>query len=173
MITEIIEREGRTFSNRSADKGGPTKFGVTQATLARWRGSPVTVEDVRALTEPEARRIYAAEYLRPWAWLPDERLRVLLVDWTVTSGLDDPTRGLQVAVHATLDGVLGAQTKRLAMAALEHDTGEVYRTVLIQRAELYMRIALDEPRLRVLMNAAQPLQVTFLRGWIRRVLAFI
>ena len=33
LINEIINREGRKFTNLPADKGGPTKFGITQKTL--------------------------------------------------------------------------------------------------------------------------------------------
>ena len=37
-------------------------MGITQGTLAAWRGRPVSIEEVRALTEEEAREIYRANY---------------------------------------------------------------------------------------------------------------
>jgi lysozyme family protein len=58
LITELIEREGREYSNRAADRGGPTKFGVTQKTLSIWRRRPVSALEVEALEEWEARKIY-------------------------------------------------------------------------------------------------------------------
>lgn len=62
IISGIIEREGSTYTNDPADAGGPTKYGITQATLAGWRGRPVSPEEVAALTEGEARQIYLHRY---------------------------------------------------------------------------------------------------------------
>jgi lysozyme family protein len=59
IISGVIQREGGgKYTNNPADKGGPTKFGITLATLQRWRKRPVTAADVEALTESEARQIY-------------------------------------------------------------------------------------------------------------------
>jgi len=66
IIAGIIEREGSKFTNNKNDAGGPTKYGVTWRTLARYRRTPVAAEDVAALTESEARAIYYDEYvIRP------------------------------------------------------------------------------------------------------------
>ena len=54
MIDRLLEREGG-FVNHPADRGGATNWGVTQGTLAAWRGYPVSVADVHALTRDEAR----------------------------------------------------------------------------------------------------------------------
>jgi hypothetical protein len=61
MIDDILAREGG-FVNHPADRGGPTNFGVTQATLASWRGREATIDDVRSLTIDEARDIYRTKY---------------------------------------------------------------------------------------------------------------
>jgi lysozyme family protein len=50
------------YSNDPRDPGGPTNMGVTQKTLAAWRGEPVSAADVKALTLDEARKIYKAQY---------------------------------------------------------------------------------------------------------------
>ncbi len=44
------------------DPGGATNFGITQATLARWRKRQVTKSEVAAMTYEEAKDIYFAEY---------------------------------------------------------------------------------------------------------------
>ena len=50
------------YTNDPNDPGGPTKFGITQQTLAIWRGDSVTAEDVQALTINEATAIYGTKY---------------------------------------------------------------------------------------------------------------
>ncbi len=59
VISGVIQREGGgKYTNNPADKGGPTKFGITLDTLAHWRNRPTTAADVQALTEAEARQVY-------------------------------------------------------------------------------------------------------------------
>ena len=63
-ITLTIEREGgAAYTNRGDDRGGPTKYGITQGMLARARGHEVAAADVEALTEAEARTIYREKVL--------------------------------------------------------------------------------------------------------------
>ncbi len=111
LIDDILVREGG-FVDHPADRGGPTHYGITQATLSRWRQQPVTVQDVQALTLEEARAIYRHDYIeRPgFLRIPDERLRALLVDWGVHSGPQTAIRALQRVLGVRLDGVLGPQT---------------------------------------------------------------
>ena len=58
-LQHIFKMEGG-FSNDPADHGGPTNWGITQATLAHWRGDPSA--DPRTLTLDETRAIYHANY---------------------------------------------------------------------------------------------------------------
>ena len=61
LIDALIEREGG-YVNNSADKGGPTKFGITEA-VARAQGYAGTM---RSLPREEAAEIYKRIYwLRP------------------------------------------------------------------------------------------------------------
>ncbi|MGK9336087.1 glycoside hydrolase family 108 protein [Sinorhizobium meliloti] len=51
------------YSNVKTDRGGPTKYGVTHATLAAHRGvKAVTAEQVRAMSREEATDIYRRSY---------------------------------------------------------------------------------------------------------------
>jgi lysozyme family protein len=68
-IEAIIDREGG-FASHPKDKGGPTKFGITMPTLARWRKRPVTEDDIRDMQRPEAREIYLSYYIIPLADTP-------------------------------------------------------------------------------------------------------
>ena len=62
-ITRTLQLEG-DYSNRATDAGGPTKYGITLATLQEWRGaSPVlTAADVEQLGEAEADAIYSTRW---------------------------------------------------------------------------------------------------------------
>jgi lysozyme family protein len=61
MIHDVIRREGG-FVDHPADRGGPTKFGITQKTLSRALGRQATTEDVRRLTREIAAEIYRRTY---------------------------------------------------------------------------------------------------------------
>jgi lysozyme family protein len=84
IIDALIRREGG-FVDHKDDKGKATKYGITQATLAEWLGRPASVDDVKALTEHEAREIYREEYItRPgFLGIENEAVRALAVDCAV------------------------------------------------------------------------------------------
>lgn len=66
ITQQILQEEGAQYTDNPADSGGPTKYGVTQATLAQWRGHPVTPQDVQNLTADEAGQIARQIYfVRP------------------------------------------------------------------------------------------------------------
>lgn len=53
----LLEREGNgQYTDRAADRGGPTRWGVTAAALGAWRklGRPATAQEVQALGRDEA-----------------------------------------------------------------------------------------------------------------------
>lgn len=62
-IDHILRVEGAAYTNHPSDRGGPTKYGITLATLSRVRGRTMTAADVQRLTEKEARDIYYQQYV--------------------------------------------------------------------------------------------------------------
>lgn len=58
IISRIIEREGDVFTNDPSDSGGPTRFGITQASLSEFLGRPALVSDVMMLDRPQAVEFY-------------------------------------------------------------------------------------------------------------------
>lgn len=88
-IDAILVREGG-FVDRTDDKGGATNFGITQTTLRDWRGHAVSKEDVRALTQTEARAIYRKNYIELPGFdkITDERLFNLVIDCAVNHGVE-------------------------------------------------------------------------------------
>lgn len=85
ILADLLRREGGYVSHPQ-DPGGCTNFGITRLTLQDWRGRDVTCDDVRNLTETEAREIYRAKYLRPFDGLPPE-IKPQVVDIAVNSGV--------------------------------------------------------------------------------------
>lgn len=57
LLTELIDREGG-YVNHPADRGGPTKYGITEQ-VARAYGYHL---DMRAMTEAQAKAIYRERY---------------------------------------------------------------------------------------------------------------
>jgi lysozyme family protein len=159
IIDEILSAEGG-YVDDPADRGGCTNFGITLATLAEWRGGEVDCEDVRALTETEARDIYYNEYIqRPgFDRLPRE-IQPLMVDSAVQHGPRAVIKWLQKAVGAAPDGVIGPQTINAVMGSdLEH----VHNSVLAKRVRFYGAIISNDHS-----------QARFAEGWMNRVTKFL
>lgn len=162
IISHIFEAEGGDkFTNDPSDAGGPTKFGITQDTLAAHRGHPVTAEDVKNLQEPEARDIAYARYIvKPgFARINDPGLRYALVDFSYLFGADDSIPALQEIVGTAADGQLGPKT---AAAANSAELRHVINMLAVKRVKLHAS--------RVVQNESQ---LRFLRGWVNRATSFI
>ena len=160
ILDDIIRREGG-FVDHPADRGGPTKYGITQRTLSEWLKREATREDVESLTEPAARSIYFDLYLREprFNQIEDERLRALVVDSGVNHGVRRAAKWLQRAAGVADDGIVGPRT----LAAVNgSDSAALYRKVLAQRAIFYGKIITNDPS-----------QAVFAHGWMRRLAEFI
>lgn len=104
------------FVDDPADPGGATRYGITRGTLAKWRGRPVTAEEVSQLPVSEAKRIYEV-----WYWdavsgndlpLP---LALLVFDWGINSGPARAAIRLQKVANTfgkrlVVDGAIGPAT---------------------------------------------------------------
>lgn len=151
-LAQVLRHEGG-YVDHPADPGGATNLGITLATLAAWRGKPVTKQDVRDLTVAEAGEIYRARY-----WLPirgdalPPGVDLAVFDAAVNSGPMRAAKWLQSVLGVAQDGEIGLQT----LAALARAPGPV--TVITD---------LCDARMRYLRGL--PTWSTFGRGWTRRV----
>lgn len=162
IISHIFESEGGAkYTDDPLDPGGSTKFGITQRTLARYRGRAVTAQDVKDLQEPEARDIAYAFYFVEHGIdrITNPHLRYALVDFTYLFGADDSIPALQEIVGTAPDGKLGPKTAAAANAA---EPRRVINLLAVKRVKLHAaRVVSNETQLR------------FLRGWINRATSFI
>lgn len=140
IIAAIIKREGgEKYTNNPADRGGPTKYGITLATLTRWRGYTCNAGDVEALTEAEAYKIYRKVYLEDTgiSRIQSVELRAQVLDAAVNHPAVQAIRMLQRALGVPDDGVIGPTT----LAAIPYlDPRRICVRFLAQRIRFYGRI---------------------------------
>jgi len=170
MIDNILRREGG-YVWHEADRGGPTNFGVTLATLRRWRGDPtLTAADVRALTRDEAREIYRSDYLgEPGIDRLPQSLQLQLFDMSINHGPSKVVQLLQEVLDAlgthvvAVDGAIGPQTVNAAYRSVrKRSEVEVNNAVARRQVRFYEAIVDSRPSQRV-----------FLKGWLRRAREFV
>lgn len=164
IIDRIIEREGGDkYTDRPSDRGGPTKFGVTQRAWREYRArhAEPLPEHVRDLTLEHARQFYWIEHVAPFEWIADDALRELAVDCSVNHGRTRATKWLQEAAGVVADGAIGPKTR----AAVNTKASVVYAKLLRRRFKFYAEIASDQ-------LPADP-DLPNLRGWISRGCEFI
>lgn len=160
IITAILQREGG-YVDHPEDGGGPTNHGITQGTLTGWRGRPVSVDDVKNLSETEARSIYRQRYiLDPGLFkVKDDKLRAFLVDSAVNHGPKNAIKMFQRCLKIKDDGVFGNATFAAMVSA---DPGTLYRAVMAERLRFYGRLITNDHT-----------QAAFAAGWLSRVASFV
>jgi lysozyme family protein len=167
-IGVILAHEGGSkYTNIPEDRGGPTKWGITQRTLAGWRGRPVTADEVKSLTEIEAADIYRNRYWRKCRCdeIKDQTIATKVFDIAVNLGVmrhgEDAAEILQRAVNCCsppaslrIDGWIGDQT----IAAVN----------LCEPARLVDALCMEQRNYYLELIAERPSQEKFRRGWLRR-----
>ena len=111
-----------------------------------------------------ARVIYFHQYVAPFDVLAeygvDERIRVVLIDDGVLSGVVSAIRRLQVVLGVVADGRIGTQT--IAAAMNYQPSAALVTAYCVERAVRLARLVQHEPK-----------NLPFLVGWISRALSFL
>ena len=168
MIEAILKREGG-FADHPADRGGPTKFGVTLKTLGSWRGEPVDANDIRSLKVEEAREIFRTLYYsQPKIDQLPPLIQPLVFDMSINHGPGTAVKLLQQVLndngqHCRIDGGIGDETLGCAQAAVGNlGLGEkIIKGLVERRIGLYQSIVERDASQRV-----------FLEGWLQRAREF-
>ncbi len=167
MISDIIRREGG-FVDHPVDRGGPTNYGITHRTLARYLDREVTREDVRRMSKELAIEIYRrAYYLEPRIDALPAGIRPLLFDSAVNHGPRRAVRLLQQVLNAAgfgplaVDGLAGPKTRRQTEEAARR-MGPWLLAALAEERRMFYRLIVER----------DPTQRVFLRGWMKRVAEF-
>ena len=153
IIEAIIQREGG-YNDVSGDE--PTNFGIKLSTLAAWRGTLCTADDVKQLSIGEARAIYRSQYLVKTGIqrIVNDDVRAAVLDAAVQHGQAEGIRVLQRALGVHDDGILGPVT----LTAIPHLDGR----------RLAMRVLAEDFRLYGKIITAQPAKAKFAAGWMDR-----
>jgi|SanBayMetagenome_1026888.scaffolds.fasta_scaffold04872_4 lysozyme family protein len=146
-VEKVFDHEG-DYSDHPDDKGGATRYGITEA-VARsvgYRG------DMRELPLDLAKRIYLDRYWRSISAddLPPG-LRYIVFDAAVNSGPRQAVLWLQRALGVAADGIIGPKT---LAAAYQADLSRLKSALLAQRLR-FMSSLSNWP--------------AFSRGWARRI----
>ncbi|MDM0075096.1 glycosyl hydrolase 108 family protein [Variovorax sp. J2P1-59] len=167
MIEDILRREGG-FVDHPNDRGGPTNFGITLRSLASWRGSEVSRDDVRRMAQTEARDIYKGRYfIQPKINDLPAAIQPLMFDMCVHHGPGTAIKLLQEVLQASsppcaVDGGIGDKTIQSAANALAALGAKALVNLLVdRRVELFKSIAGKDASQKV-----------FLKGWLRRAEEF-
>lgn len=160
-LDHVLKVEGG-FSDHPADKGGPTNFGITLATLSAWRKAPCKPADIKNLTLKEATQIYEKNYWSAMnlSLVKTTNFACMLFDQGVNRGTKTTIEKLQQLLNAEfktdllIDGKLGAKTA----AAINGVSNKKLSLAFIRDCQMfYVNLAERNPSQRV-----------FLKGWLAR-----
>lgn len=173
-IDEILENEGG-YQNDPADKGNyhkgvliGTNWGISAPVLAGWLGRTITADDMRNLSEEDAREIYERRYLSgPRIHTLPEPVQTFVLDAAVNHGPGTAIKLLQRVLNAAefgpvdVDGVIGPATRNVVNEALTAMGNYLMNALVDERIAFYRAIVQRDPTQR-----------RFLAGWIRRAESF-
>lgn len=162
VFEHVLLAEGKNFTNIKEDKGGPTKFGITQRTLSHYRGYTVSFQEVRDMKIEEAKEIYWQEFWDKMSLdvVPYFLIQTLLFDQGVNRGSTTAAREFQevlakVSGHPLkLDGKIGQKT----VAAIK----------AVDQITLAQEYCFDMQDDYIAIMKKDPTQVKFIAGWINR-----
>lgn len=173
VIDGIIAVEGEKYTNHPADRGGPTKWGITQAALSLWLGRKATVDEVRNLTRATAYDIYHQNYIvKPKIHLIHDVSPLVageLADTGVNMGIGIPGRFLQDCLNClnreqklypdlVVDGIIGPATAR-ALSAFKKADGTKGEIILLKMLNCLQGARYIE------ITKNRPANEAFVRGW--------
>lgn len=156
IITDILKAEGwDTYTNDPTDRGGPTKWGITQKAWSEFVGHDASEDEIKAITENQARIFYEKLYVKAprFDQLPP-LLAPMVTDCGVNHGVRAASKWVQRAVGAKQDGWIGPKTLD---AVTSTNLLAIYIRVCSYRSRLYAHIVKHDVT-----------QVKYIQGWANR-----
>lgn len=174
IIEAILRREGwPKYTNAPADRGGPTKGGITLESWREYTDDPrATGDDLLAVTKAGARTFYLHRYIIApnFDRIGDISLRELVIDAGVHHGTRHAAKWLQRAAGVKRDGVVGPVTIGAVSAS---NPQALYLLIIAFRVRLFGRLISRDPELARAHSAGFNLQARWAGGWNNRAAGFI
>ncbi len=164
----ITDLETDEFTNNPRDRGGPTKYGITQATLSNFRGRAVSAQEVEDLTEREARDIYAQRYYF------DPRINLLPID-IIPIVFDAGVNQGQGTAAQYLSEVLSSLGYSVpSQTRITQELADATQTAIVDLGSETVQNAYVDRRIQGYLQiiANDPSQDVFRCGWLRRAESF-
>lgn len=157
IMDHVLLFEGSKFTNDPDDRGGPTRYGITQRRYDQDRDDrQLPRRSVYYITRPEVDQIYAVYYWRPiWGQRLPPEVSACVMDFGVNSGPNRAIKYLQWILDLAQTGRMDETT---IAAALKRNPDTLAQTYNDRRRAFLRGIVIGRPS-----------QKKFLRGWIRRV----
>lgn len=167
MVGNVLKHEGG-FVDDKDDSGGPTKYGITQKTLAHYLGREITRETVKNMSRELATEVYFKLYYEhPKVNLLPELVQPVIFDAAVNMGTVAAIKLAQkvfnkMGTPITCDGIIGQKTLMSAKAACNVYGHEVVVSIVNARVHYYETIC-----------DFDPVKKKYLKGWVTRARSFI
>jgi len=158
-LNRLLEVEGGV-SNDANDHGGLTNKGITQKEYDAYRiKKTLPIQSVTLLSSTEFHDIYYNNY---WLVAQCDKLKTgvdtIHFDMAVNAGPKQAAKLLQRAIGVTDDGIIGPQTLERVNVL---DPTVMVKNYVGKRVDFYIDLCV-----------ADVTQLKFLKGWIRRAIAF-
>lgn len=112
-----LQEGGSAYTNKATDRGGPTRWGVTQKAFDAWKtkklGRPYfsTIDEIKNMSEADSIAIYKEEY---WDKIAGDKIKsypvaYAIFDQAVNGGPDTIVRMTQTMLGITVDGKAGPE----------------------------------------------------------------
>ncbi len=170
IIAAIIAKEGG-YVNHKADKGGPTKHGITANAYAEYfrkQAKDITIAEIKSVPPALAEKIYYTLYfVRPNIINLPSLIQPIVLDMAVNHGRRGAVKILQTALvssgysHAKPDGLIGKETIKAASLAVEW-LGSYFINIIVDCRLNYYRDIIKK----------DPTQEVFKDGWFARAESF-
>ncbi|MEW6772937.1 MAG: glycosyl hydrolase 108 family protein [Bacteroidota bacterium] len=137
-----------------------TKYGISAPTLIAWRGKMVTPEDMKNLTEEEAKRIFKARYWDPLNLdkVKDQKVAELIFDAADGSGV-----GLAKKHTVRALNNIGINVSEYSVDAINRaNPVRLFNALKEVRINFFKSIAANDPN-----------KAVFLKGWLNRMAKYV
>lgn len=159
-IDHLIDAHEGGYVHDSDDLGGETKYGISKRSYPNL--------DIAGLTREDAKQIYHRDFWQPWdieAFPPriGEKFFETLVNMPPREAVKILQGGLRATVDYNLatDGIMGPKTRQALHKIIGRGTTEATLAAMrSEQAGYYRRLV-----------TANPNQLKFLTGWLRRAYA--